>query len=146
MAAIHVLLIEDNKEDIRVIRESLPCDSPRVQLDVVTSDEDAIRFLSNAPPHEQAARPSLILLGMQPPEETGISVLQTLQKAPMLRQIPVVVLTRSRKITELLRRENLHANSHVLKPSSESEFHRTIRAIHRFWLSLSVLPPQEGRC
>ncbi len=144
MAALQVLLVEDDPEDTRLILEELEGGSTSLQLHVVTTDDAAISYLNNLHPHEDAAHPSLILLGMQPPRLSGNAVLQAIQRSPMLRQIPVVVLTRSRKIADMLNSYDLHANSCVLKPTTEVDFRRAIRAIRRFWLDLVVLPLHDG--
>ncbi|MFT5686762.1 MAG: chemotaxis family two-component system response regulator Rcp1, partial [Myxococcota bacterium] len=88
---------------------------------------------------EVGPRPALILLSLQPDHDDH-RLLQTIKASPMLRHTPIVVLTRSRKISDMLQSIDLYASSCVLKPNIDDDFRRAIRAIRRFWLELTVLP------
>ena len=144
MAAPQILLVEEDPADTKRICDALQEDGPPIQLEVLPSSHDAVQYLRSLSPSDGAARPSLILLSMQPPHLSNSAVLTVLQNNPLLRQIPVVVLTRSRAISDMLHSYDLYANSCVLKPAEDAAFRRAIRAIRRFWIDLAVLPSHEG--
>ena len=97
---IDILLADDDEED-----RMLACDAlaeSRLSNDIacVTDGEDLMDYLYRrgkyAPPFD-APRPGLILLDLNMPKKDGREALREIKTDPDLRQIPVVVLTTSRR-------------------------------------------------
>lgn len=66
-----------------------------------------------------------------------------IKKDPVLKRIPVIVLTTSDAEEDVLDTYNRHANAYTKKPVDMDEFVRTIKMIEDFWLSLVILPRRE---
>ncbi len=64
----HILVIEDNAADVRLMREALRDLEPPVDLHVASDGEDALLFLRRSGPHAAAPTPSLIFLDFNLPK------------------------------------------------------------------------------
>ena len=54
-----------------------------------------MKYLYNHPPYESATRPDLILLDLNVPRKDGREVLVEIKSDPILRRIPVLILSSS---------------------------------------------------
>ena len=90
---IDILLVEDNPNDALLLERVLEGSRLRKTIHLVASGEEALRFLRRESPYEQAPRPRLVLLDLYLPGLSGLDVLRAMQQDPLLRAIPVVVLT-----------------------------------------------------
>jgi CheY-like chemotaxis protein len=87
----HVLLVEDNPADVRLIQENLKELPLRTQLTVVEDGEKALSFLRRQGHYTDAPRPDFILLDLHLPRKNGNEVLDEIQNDPALKDIPVAV-------------------------------------------------------
>lgn len=137
---IHVLLVDDNPGDVRLIQESITDSKGRTCFHVVDDGEQAMAFLRREAALADAARPHLILLDLNLPRKDGREVLAEVRADPALAAIPVVVLTSSAAQTDIRRCYELNANAFVTKPGNLAEFTRIVQLIEDFWLSTAKLP------
>src|SRR5262249_39875992 len=112
----------------------------RNELHVASDGIEALKFVRNEPPYENAPRPGLILLDLNLPKMDGRQVLAELKDAPELRSIPVVVLTTSEAEEDILRSYDLHANAYVTKPVDFNRFVEVVRQIDDFFVTVVKLP------
>jgi two-component system, chemotaxis family, response regulator Rcp1 len=113
---IEILLVEDNPVDAMMIREALHLAKIRHQLTILEDGEAALRYLRNEPPHDQAARPEVVILDLRLPRVSGHAVLGAMKADPDLRPIPVMVLTTSSAQRDIAKSYDLHADQFVSKP------------------------------
>jgi CheY-like chemotaxis protein len=140
--AIHILLVEDNPGDARLVEEAFRQAATHCRLSHVVNGVEAIDFLRRTGPHAQATRPDLILLDLNLPRKDGREVLAEIKADVTLRRIPVVVLTTSQAQDDILRAYDLNANCYVTKPGDFDEFMRTIRCLDEFWRTVARLPAE----
>ena len=74
------------------------------------------------------------------PRMHGEEVLHQIKQDAELKRIPVVVMTSSDQVTDVLKAYNLHANCYVTKPVNVNEFIDKVRSIEDFWLTIVKLP------
>jgi CheY-like chemotaxis protein len=137
---VDVLLVEDDPGDILMTKEAFEHYKIRNQLHVVTDGEQALDFLHQVGDYASAPRPGLILLDLNLPRRDGLEVLAELKQDPVLRVIPVVVLTTSQAEEDILRSYSLHANAYVSKPVDFERFMDVIRQIDNFFVTVVKLP------
>ncbi len=137
---IDILLVEDSPADVRLTEEAFREGKVRNRLWVVQDGEQAMAFLHQTGEYAQAPRPDLILLDLNLPRKDGRKVLQEIKEHPVLRRIPVVVLTTSRDEVDVLKAYQLHANCYITKPVDFDRFMEVIRTVEGFWLSVVQLP------
>jgi CheY-like chemotaxis protein len=137
--AMHVLLVEDDPGDVLMTREAFEYHKLRNVLDVVTDGEQALQFLRRSGDYADAPRPGLILLDLNLPRVDGLEVLAEIKADPVLKVIPVVILTTSQAQQDVLRSYALHANAYVSKPVDFERFMEAIRQIDNFFVTLVKL-------
>ncbi len=137
---IEILLVEDNAGDVRLTQEALREGKVKNNLTVARDGEEALRILRREGEHANAATPDLILLDLNLPKKDGREVLQVIKADPMLRVIPVVVLTTSSAEVDILKSYQLHANCYIAKPVDLEQFISVVRSIDEFWLTVVKLP------
>jgi CheY-like chemotaxis protein len=139
---VEILLVEDNPGDVRLTREALREGKVRNNLSVASDGVEAIAYLRKEGEHAKAVRPDLILLDLNLPRMDGREVLKEIKADPVLRHIPVVVLTSSQAEEDIVRAYDLHANCYVTKPVDLDQFIRVVESIEDFWFTIVKLPPE----
>ena len=138
---VHVLLVEDDPGDVLMTKEAFEHYKLRNVLHVVTDGEQALQFLRRTGGYADAPRPGLILLDLNLPRLDGLEVLAELKADPVLKVIPVVILTTSQAQQDVLRSYALHANAYVSKPVDFETFMEVIRQIDNFFVTVVKLAP-----
>jgi CheY-like chemotaxis protein len=138
---VNVLLVEDDPGDVLMTREAFGHYKIRNELHVVTDGEQALQFLRRTGDYADAPRPGLILLDLNLPRRDGLEVLAELKADPVLKVIPVVILTTSQAEQDILRSYALHANAYVSKPVDFERFMDVIRQIDNFFVTVVKLAP-----
>lgn len=136
-----ILLVEDNPGDVLLTREAFREGRLAHRLSVVEDGEDAMRFLRQEGKHADAPRPDLILLDLNLPKMDGRELLAEVKSDPVLRHIPVIVLTTSDAEQDVWKAYKLHANCYLTKPVQMDDFLNKIRSVEDFWLTVVRLPP-----
>ena len=141
---MEILLVEDNPADVRLTRELLKECRVANSLAVVGNGTDAMRYLRREGPFGAAPRPDLVLLDLNLPRMNGREVLAAIKGDPELRRVPVVILTTSRSIEDVLAAYDLLANCYVAKPVGLDQFSAVVRSIEQFWLTIAELPSRTA--
>lgn len=87
--------------------------------------------------------PGLLLLDIKMPRRDGLDVLGEIREDPVLRVLPVVVLTSSRESPDVRRAYALGANAYVVKPVGFEEFAEAVGRIGAFWAMVNEPPNDE---
>lgn len=135
-----IFLVEDNKADIRLIQEALKLSSITHRIVTVRNGIDAMAYLHKEGEFEEALHPDLILLDLNLPRKDGREVLAEIKTDPVLRRIPVIVLTTSRNEEDITRSYDLHANCYITKSRNLSDLFKIVKRIEEFWLTTVTLP------
>ena len=127
---LEVLLIEDNPDEVRLIREGLRCSCSDLALNVrIAEDGEQALFMLL---HDRY-RPDMILLDLGLPKIDGHTVLHRVRSEGVdLASTPVVVFSSSdHKIEEVL---DAGANAYIIKPRGLAEYLRAIERFAVLWL------------
>jgi two-component system, chemotaxis family, response regulator Rcp1 len=137
---IEILLVEDNPGDVRLTQEVLKEGKVINHLAVVDDGISALQYLRNEGKYRDALRPDVVLLDLNLPGKDGREVLGEMKADPILRRIPVVVLTTSNAEADVLKSYDLYVNCYIVKPVDLEQFVNVVRGIEGFWLSIVKLP------
>jgi CheY-like chemotaxis protein len=137
---IQILLVEDSPGDVDLTIEAMREAKVANELSVATDGVIAMAFLRREGQYATAPRPGLVLLDLNLPRKNGLEVLAEMRADPLLRGIPVAVLTTSKVESDILRSYELGANCFITKPVRLQEFLEVIQAIQDFWLTIVRLP------
>ncbi len=141
MNPAHVLLVEDNPNDVELTLHAFRTNRLTNEIRVVRDGAEALEFLFG--PEGEATDLQVILLDLKLPKVDGAEVLRQIKQHPRTRHIPVVVLTSSQEEADLVETYGLGANSYIVKPVDFEKFTEAIRLIGMYWL-LTNQPP-HGR-
>ncbi len=135
-----IFLVEDNKADIRLIQEALKNSSVPHQVVTVRDGIDAMAYLRQEGEYANAPRPDLILLDLNLPKKDGREVLAEIKADPVLKRIPVVVLTTSKNEDDIFHSYDLHVNCYITKSRNLNQLFQIVKSIEDFWLCTVTLP------
>lgn len=136
-----ILLVEDNRGDIRLTQEALKESKLKIHLDIVMDGEQAMDFLLKRNEYTAAVTPHIILLDLNLPRKNGLEVLKEVKEDDMLKKIPVILLTTSDAEHDIAKAYDLHANCYILKPDDFEDFSNVIKLIETYWFNTVQLSP-----
>ena len=143
--AIVVLLADDDEEDRAMATDAMREARIVNELHAVEDGEALMDYLTHrgrfAPP-TLSPRPDLVLLDLNMPRKGGREVLREMKSDPVLRSIPVVVLTTSRAEEDVERIYNLGANSFITKPVTFEGLVDAMKVIGEYWFQIVRLPKE----
>ncbi len=115
---IKILLVEDLKEDVFIIRKALEGSRLRNRVFVTRDGEEALDFLYNRGDYadeKKYPKPDIILLDLRLPKLDGIEVLEQIKQKEGIKDIPVVVLTSSERNDDIIKTYEKGVKSYILK-------------------------------
>jgi len=114
--ALRLLVIEDSKTDVFLIREALESAGVEAGIDVVHDGQEALRFL------DEEARPALVLLDLNLPRYGGREVLRHIRTNLRTKDLAVLVVTSSALSQDREELTALGFEGYFQKPSNYAEF------------------------
>lgn len=138
-----ILLIEDNRGDIRLIQEALKSTAVQCQVAVARDGMEAMAYLRQDGEYADAVRPDLILLDLNLPKKDGREVLAEIKADPSLKHIPIIVLTTSRNEEDIFKSYDLYVNCYISKSRNLTQLFKIVRGIEEFWLDTATLPTES---
>lgn len=140
----HILLIEDNRMDIELTLDAFRERRLSNTVHVAQGGKEGLDYLFGRGKYddrEQHPLPDLILLDLKMPVVDGHEVLRQIKQLPILKRIPVIVLSSSKEEGDRAMTYDNGANSYLVKPVSFDGFLDVVHQIDSYWLSLNVPPP-----
>lgn len=138
-----ILLVEDNPKDVFLIQRAFRKAEIIAQLQVVTDGDAAVQYLAGqAPYHDRLIYPlpAFVLLDLKLPRRSGAEVLSWLRQEPMLRRLPVVILTSSKEYRDVNQVYDLGANAYIVKPIDFDSLVDIIKTINLHWIIYNEKP------
>ena len=135
-----ILLVEDNADDVELIRYAFRKAEIVSPIQAVFDGEQAIAWLKGDPPFEDRDShplPSLILLDLKLPRRSGFEVLEFARSHAASAFIPIAVLTSSNQTEDIRRAYELGANSYLVKPVRRDALVEMMRSLDNYWLGLN---------
>jgi hypothetical protein len=133
-----ILLVEDNPMDVDLTLRAFKERKLANPIEVARDGEEALAWI---PRWEAGApRPVVILLDVNMPKVGGFEVLRELKSHPVLRTIPVVMLTTSSVSRDVQTAYEYGANSYIVKPVDFDRFMEVAAQIELYWAVLNQPP------
>jgi two-component system, chemotaxis family, response regulator Rcp1 len=140
-----VLLVEDNEDDVEIMRLGLNQAGLTVQVHHVPDGEECMLFLRSEGRYANAPAVDLVLLDMNMPRMDGREVLESVGADDTLKHLPIVVMTSSTAAHDVLDAYRLRCSSYIVKPIEFERFVAIIRSIADYWLTTVMLPSRALR-
>jgi chemotaxis family two-component system response regulator Rcp1 len=141
---VEILLVEDNPSDVILTQLAMRQCKLANNMQVARDGEEALQILRGEGQFAGSARPDLILLDLNLPRMDGRELLSVIKSDPVLRTIPVVVLTTSEEERDVVESYALHANAYIAKPIDMDQFVKVVKAVDDFWFGIVTLPARGG--
>jgi CheY-like chemotaxis protein len=141
--SIAILIADDDADDRLMAKEALdecrlanPVDFVEDGVELLDYLRGRGRYAAKGP----ARRPGLIILDLNMPKMDGREALREIKADPLLRRIPVVVMTTSKAEEDIYRTYDLGVNSFITKPVSFDGLVAVMRTMGSYWIEIVELP------
>lgn len=144
---ITILIVEDDPDDRLMTREAFAECRLGNPLQFADDGDQLMDYLHRRGPYADEQRypmPGLILLDLNMPRKDGREALREIKADPVLRSIPVVVLSTSSADEDIATSYRDGANSFITKPVSFGSLIEVVQTLGRYWLQIVDLPAEAG--
>jgi CheY-like chemotaxis protein len=124
MKRIKIVLIEDDADDIELLREAFEMNNVNCHIDFITEGDLVMPFLDDL--HEL---PDVIVMDLNLPKLHGREIMKEIKSSDKLSSIPLVVLTTSSLQDDINFSYSMGVNQYITKPNTIEGFNSTVRAI-----------------
>jgi CheY-like chemotaxis protein len=133
-----VLLVEDDLNDIFLVKRAFKIAQIPTPLQVVTDGLEAIAYLkgeSKYADRKSHPLPHLIVMDISMPRKSGFEVLEWVKQNPNrpLRRIPIVIVSSSDNPNDVNRAYELGANAYLVKPVNFRAVEHLFSSITHYW-------------
>ncbi len=131
-----VLLVEDDLNDIFLVKRAFKMAQVRNPLQVVTDGLEAMNYLKGEnkfADRQTYPLPKLMVMDIKMPRKSGFEVLEWIKHDPLLRRIPVVIVSSSENPADINRAYELGANAYMVKPVDYREVEHLFQSITHYW-------------
>lgn len=139
-----IILMADDDADDRLLAEEALIESRVLnELHFVENGVELLDYLHGRGKYshrEQFPLPGLILLDLNMPLMDGREALESIKKDPVLKRIPVVILTTSKIEEDMLKGYDLGAASYITKPVTFDVLVDLMRTLGKYWVEFVELP------
>jgi CheY-like chemotaxis protein len=136
-----IIIAEDDAGHARLVEKNLMRVGLHNPIQWFENGQDVLDFLfmRGPGPHRRGDTAYLLLLDIRMPKVDGVEVLRQIKKDPLLRKLPVIMLTTTDDPREIERCHTLGCNSYIVKPVDYEKFAEAIKQLGLF-VSLVQVP------
>jgi CheY-like chemotaxis protein len=143
---INFLMAEDDPDDRLLIKEAFRENHATDSIHFVKDGVELLDYLRRQDKYTNpgdAPAPDLILLDLNMPRKDGREALEEIKTDPYLRHIPVVVLTTSNAVEDIMHSYDNGASSYIIKPVRFNGLVEAINGLMQYWVQVVCLPAKE---
>jgi CheY-like chemotaxis protein len=129
-----VLMADDDAEDCMLAAEAFAESGAKAAFSSVVDGIELMDYLSEHSRSGAKQLPDLILIDMNMPRKDGLQVLIEIKSEPVLRHIPVVILTSSQEPEDAGLTLQAGAESCIAKPATFDEWIEMMKSLADRWL------------
>lgn len=131
-----IMLVDDNEMDVDLTLRAFKNAKLTNPIVVARDGEEALAWV----PRWEAGEPTpvVILLDINMPKVDGLEVVRQLKVHPVLKVIPVVMLTSSSVSPDVKAAYLYGANSYIVKPVDFNKFSEVATQIELYWAVLNT--------
>lgn len=137
-----ILIAEDDEDDYLLMLEALKEAGVKNEVQWVKDGEELMGFLRSSVDATEGrpTKPGMILLDLNMPRKDGREALAEIKKDPLLRCIPVIIMTTSKAEVDITHTYSLGVNSFIQKPVRFYDFVKIIKVLSEYWFNIVKLP------
>ncbi len=144
---ITVLMAEDDPEDRMFAEDAWNEAMIANELHFVEDGEELMDYLRRKGKYSDSdgsPLPGLILLDLNMPKKDGREALAEMKEDPILRRIPVVILTTSEAEEDILRSYDMCVQGYITKPVEFTSLVDILKTLGKYWFEIVELPLSES--
>jgi|SRR5581483_1805633 CheY-like chemotaxis protein len=131
-----VLLVEDDLNDIFLVKRAFKKARIPNPLQVVTDGVEAIHYLQGEGKYADRhlhPLPHLIVMDIKMPRKTGFEVLDWIKRDGLLKRIPVIIVSSSDQPDDINHAYESGANAYMIKPVDFRSVETLFQSITHYW-------------
>lgn len=130
----HILMVDDDPEDVLLVKTALKRASLPVSFRAFSNGEDLLSVLNGQKDRDTFIDHCLILMDMNIPKMDGHMCLDILRNDLDFELLPVVIYSTSDAYEDVTKSYEKGANAHVCKPDDIGDLETLMTMLYRFWL------------
>lgn len=134
-----ILVVDDNEDDFYATRRALDKANLRNTVIRAASGDEALALLRST----TGARPGMVLLDLNMPGLDGRKTLEAIKHDPVLKSIPVIILTTSTDERDIGKCYELGANTYIHKPVDIDGLIAAMQRLKNYWFEIALLPRDD---
>ena len=134
----NILVVDDDPEDARTIAAAVGEECRGCRVSVAHDGAAALQSMAEAA--SRGDLPRVVLLDLNLPKLSGLTVLRRIRARADMARVPVVVLTSSREASDVEEAYALGANSYLCKPVEAVRFIDIVKQAARYWAGSNEVP------
>ncbi len=145
--SISFLIADDDADDRMLIEDAFVECCLSNKRDYVEDGQELLDYLraeGKWADRDPSDLPGVILLDLNMPRMDGRTALSHIKDDPVLKRLPVIVLTTSKAEEDIYRTYDLGVNSFISKPVTFDGLLSVVRALNHYWIELVQLPLSDA--
>jgi len=141
--SVVILMADDDPDDRMLAKDAVEEAELSNAVHFVEDGEELMDYLHRQGGYtelDETPLPGLILLDLNMPRKDGREALREIKESPLLRRIPIIILTTSKSEEDITRSYEMGANSFITKPMTFDSLVTLMKMIGQYWLDLVELP------
>jgi CheY-like chemotaxis protein len=140
-----ILVADDDSDDLFLLKEAFSEVAPQVEFRGFESGVALLNHLLSLE-RKTSLRPQIILLDLNMPYKNGFEILREIKQNPVLKSIPVIILTTSEDVRTIQESYMAGANSFISKPVYFNDILEMVKSTLSFWFKVGSVPhPRNAR-
>lgn len=127
-----ILYLEDNADDVYLLRRALDRAGLGVRLHVTTTPEETVAYIHGNPPYEDRTLfpwPDLVLVDIHIPGDDGFEVLRRLSQEPAEDTPRIILVSDNAAPAHARQAEDLGAHEFFIKPRDHDQWAPFLRQL-----------------
>lgn len=129
-----VVMADDDADDCILAKEAFTESGVRASFSCVEDGMELLDYLTRHCAPGEKDLPALILLDLNMPRKDGRAALVEIKSQPLLKGIPIVILTTSGEQRDIDFTTRAGADSFITKPESFDKWVEMMRSLAKTWL------------
>jgi two-component system, response regulator len=141
---VPILVVEDSDEDFDTLLEAARLSE--LNNAIVRADNGAacLAMLGGSREQRLATLPAIILMDLNSHGLDGREALVAIKSTPMLKHIPLIVLTTSANVKDVAFCLKAGANAYHVKPVRHDQYLLLLQSLMSYWLNSATLYTDSG--
>lgn len=133
-------MADDDEDYYLLAKQAFDEACPDHELYRVEDGQELMDYLELKGKYKDAVRPDVIFLDLNMPRKDGHQALREIKADPILRQIPIVILSSSKSEEDIKESYQNGAHSYIWKPFGFKQLMNMLKIFCQYWIETIELP------